>query len=100
MLNCFTSIKSDITLNNLFHKTELQTNIHHNYAVKEKQIEREEGFHTILNFRIRLNTFSLNLFLHAMSPKVQIIVSIVRIIGSIRLEYNNGRIHDDKSISQ
>ncbi len=40
------------------------------------------------------------LFLHAISAKVQITVSIVRIIGIIRVEYNNGRIHDDKSVSQ
>jgi hypothetical protein len=42
----------------------------------------------------------LLVFLHAQSAKVQITVRIVRIIGNIRLEYNNGRIHDDKSTSQ
>jgi hypothetical protein len=35
-----------------------------------------------------------------MSAKVQMIVINMRINGKIRFEYNNGRIHDDKSISQ
>ena len=40
------------------------------------------------------------IFLHATSAALAITVSMARVIGIIRLEYNNGWIHNDKSISQ
>jgi hypothetical protein len=39
-------------------------------------------------------------FLHKNNTKVHIIVNIVRRIGNNRLEYNNGWIQRDKSLSQ